>query len=185
MTPRVLAFLLFVPLAMPFVTFAQGGVGNPGTTPSAPVTTPSAPVTTPAAPTTPVAVADTAEQLMAIAAAVLVTLAALFVVLLVLELRAGGHVAIESSWGGFGGGMGGWRLSTPLVYLIIVVLFGAMGSMALSRLRAPTASAQTQQPTTAPQAQPQPVPSPVAAPTPTPAPGPAPAVTPARAASAS
>jgi hypothetical protein len=34
----------------------------------------------------------------------------------------GESVSVESHWGGIGGGIGGWRLSTPLIYLSALVL---------------------------------------------------------------
>jgi hypothetical protein len=53
---------------------------------------------------------------------------------------------IESHWGGFGGGLGGWRISPSLAYLIGAIAFGAlfttvMRDLALSdRTAAPPAS---------------------------------------------
>ena len=41
-------------------------------------------------------------------------------------LRDGESVHIESAWGGFGGGVGGWRFSTPLTHFVLAVLFGGM-----------------------------------------------------------
>src|SRR5713226_8852458 len=37
------------------------------------------------------------------------------------SLSRGETVSIESHWGGLGGGIGGWRLSTPLIYLLGIV----------------------------------------------------------------
>ncbi|HYW73422.1 MAG TPA: hypothetical protein VE961_20535 [Pyrinomonadaceae bacterium] len=34
----------------------------------------------------------------------------------------GESVSVESHWGGLGGGVGGWRLSTPLIYLSALIL---------------------------------------------------------------
>jgi len=48
-----------------------------------------------------------------------------FGALLVFELSRGGGVAIESSWGGFGGGLGGWKLSPGVVYLLGMLTFSA------------------------------------------------------------
>jgi hypothetical protein len=33
---------------------------------------------------------------------------------------------IESHWGGFGGGLGGWRMSPSLAYLLGAIAFGVM-----------------------------------------------------------
>jgi hypothetical protein len=48
----------------------------------------------------------------------------LFVWKLLSELRAGDRLSIESHWGGFGNGLGGWRLSSSLVYLVAAISFG-------------------------------------------------------------
>lgn len=69
-----------------------------------------------------------------VVAGVMLAVAIWFGFLLVSELRRGGPVAIESSWGGFGGGLGGWRLSPGFVYLLGVLVFGAMSSMTLLSL---------------------------------------------------
>lgn len=46
-------------------------------------------------------------------------------------LNQGEGVAIESHWGGLGGGIGGWRLSAPLIYLLgIVFLLGVSATLA-------------------------------------------------------
>lgn len=34
--------------------------------------------------------------------------------------------AVEAHWGGFGGGLGGWRLSPALMYLLAIVFFGGL-----------------------------------------------------------
>ena len=39
-------------------------------------------------------------------------------------LLAGHSFAMESNWGGLGAGMGGWRVSRPLVFLLLAVFFG-------------------------------------------------------------
>jgi hypothetical protein len=47
------------------------------------------------------------------------------------SLRDGDGVAIESHWGGLGGGIAGWRLSAPLIYLLgIVFLLGISATVA-------------------------------------------------------
>lgn len=48
----------------------------------------------------------------------------LFVWKLLSELRVGERLSIESHWGGFGNGLGGWRLSSSLVYLVAAISFG-------------------------------------------------------------
>ena len=72
-----------------------------------------------------------------IVAGLLLLVAIVFAFLLVVEVSRGGPVAIESFWGGFGGGIGGWRLSPGLVYLIVMIFFGAMSSMAVMRIITP------------------------------------------------
>lgn len=42
------------------------------------------------------------------------------------SMEGDGQVAVESHWGGFGGGGGGWRFSRPLSYLIALVFFAGM-----------------------------------------------------------
>ena len=69
-----------------------------------------------------------------IVAGLLTIVTLVFVTLLVAEVSRGGSVAIESSWGGFGGGLGGWRLSPGFVYLLVVIVFGSMASMAVARI---------------------------------------------------
>jgi hypothetical protein len=75
------------------------------------------------------------ELLSALSAPVVGTLllivAIVFAGLLVYEVSRGGAVSIESSWGGFGGGLGGCRVSPAFVYLVIVIVFGSMSSMAI------------------------------------------------------
>jgi len=39
------------------------------------------------------------------------------------------EVAVETRWGGFGGGGGGWRMSRPLSYLTALLFFGGMIAM--------------------------------------------------------
>jgi hypothetical protein len=47
------------------------------------------------------------------------------------SLRSGDGVAIESHWGGLGGGIAGWRVSAPLIYLLgIVFLLGVSATLA-------------------------------------------------------
>jgi hypothetical protein len=41
-------------------------------------------------------------------------------------LARGESVMVESHWGGIGGGSGGWRVSTPLIYLLGLLILGAI-----------------------------------------------------------
>jgi hypothetical protein len=54
-----------------------------------------------------------------------------FVVGLLLVLRKDSPTEIETHWGGYGGGLGGWRVSPALVLLIAALAFGGMLCMAL------------------------------------------------------
>ncbi|HKV12884.1 MAG TPA: hypothetical protein VJ725_32375 [Thermoanaerobaculia bacterium] len=40
-------------------------------------------------------------------------------------------IGIETSWGGFGGGLGGWKISPSLVYLLASLVFGSLLCMAV------------------------------------------------------
>lgn len=62
----------------------------------------------------------------AIAAAVFGGAALFFAERLVRSLDRGERASFESAWGGLGGGLGGWRLTTPLVYLVATALFGTL-----------------------------------------------------------
>jgi hypothetical protein len=42
------------------------------------------------------------------------------------EMRKGSETGIETHWGGFGGGLGGWSISRPLVYLLAALAFGCL-----------------------------------------------------------
>jgi len=54
------------------------------------------------------------------------------------SLRKGDSVAIESHWGGLGGGISGWHMSAPLIYLLgIVFLLGVSVTMAWRMFPAP------------------------------------------------
>jgi hypothetical protein len=44
-------------------------------------------------------------------------------ILLILNLQSGGRVAIETHWGGLGGSLGGIRISSSFIYLMLTVLF--------------------------------------------------------------
>jgi hypothetical protein len=86
-------------------------------------------------------------------------------------LFSGHQFLVEGSWGGLGGGLGGWRVSRPVVFLTLATFFaGATTVLVLSAVGAwapsappPLASAATDQPTGA-------EPGPAEEPTPSPTP---------------
>jgi hypothetical protein len=80
-----------------------------------------------------------------IMAALLVLATLAFSIALFAEVSRGGSVAIESSWGGFGGSLGGWRLSTGLVYLLAVLFFGAMSMGVIQLVVRPASGATTRE----------------------------------------
>jgi hypothetical protein len=41
-------------------------------------------------------------------------------------LKGGSTMGVESHWGGFGGSVGGWKLSSALSYLIATLVFGGL-----------------------------------------------------------
>jgi hypothetical protein len=49
-----------------------------------------------------------------------------FLILFVRMVERGVSPQVESNWGGIGGGMGGWRLSTSLTYLAAAAVFGVI-----------------------------------------------------------
>lgn len=64
-------------------------------------------------------------------------------------VKRGGVFAIESHWGGFGGGLGGWRFSAPLVYLFAGLALLLMLVMLSATLLRPLAASQAKQPRSA------------------------------------
>ena len=48
-----------------------------------------------------------------------------FLSLFLTEIRSDRNIGIESRWGGLGGGLGGWRISPSLIYLVCVLLFAS------------------------------------------------------------
>jgi hypothetical protein len=76
-------------------------------------------------------------------AAVLIVLAGLTLasfVLFVMYLSAGVLISIESHWGGLGGGLGGWRISSTLAMLLIMIgSFAALCTVAM-RIQSPAAA---------------------------------------------
>jgi hypothetical protein len=56
-----------------------------------------------------------------------------FAGLFVRETWRGHSAEVESHWGGFGGGLGGWRVSPSLTYLVCALAFGTMVSVLVAR----------------------------------------------------
>jgi hypothetical protein len=50
---------------------------------------------------------------------------------------------IESHWGGFGGGLGGWRISESLAYLVGAMVFGALFTTVARDLGSPQSASPT------------------------------------------
>jgi hypothetical protein len=42
------------------------------------------------------------------------------------SVRKDGPLSFESHWGGLGGGVGGWRMSESLTYLMATIVFGVL-----------------------------------------------------------
>lgn len=73
----------------------------------------------------------TAALLFGLLLAVLLGAALAFFFLAFTETARGGPPSVESSWGGLGGGLGGWRLSPALVYFLTALfLAGLFGYLA-------------------------------------------------------
>lgn len=73
-----------------------------------------------------------------------------FIILLLAFIRSltrGEGVAIESYWGGLGGGLAGWRLSAPLIYLLGIVFLLAISSVLAWRMFLPASPVQQGSPT--------------------------------------
>jgi hypothetical protein len=68
---------------------------------------------------------------------------ALFLIMLFYSMVINVPVQIETHWGGFGGGMGGWRLSPTLAYLVAALVFGGLFTTTLLVLRDPGPSPST------------------------------------------
>ena len=82
-------------------------------------------------------------------------------------LRHGDGVAIENHWGGLGGGIGGWRLSAPLIYLLgIIFMLGVSVTIAWRLFPPPkeAAGSSTPPPSPSPTVTEKPSPSPAASP---------------------
>ena len=61
---------------------------------------------------------------------ILASIAAFFTALLFINIRNGHPIEIRSHWGGLGGGIGGWRISLPLICLLAAIGFGALAAIA-------------------------------------------------------
>lgn len=73
-----------------------------------------------------------AENAAVFALIVLAAGALCFTYLFVRHVRYGHKVGIESHWGGLGGGLGGWRISSALCFLIGSLVFaGALSALAI------------------------------------------------------
>jgi hypothetical protein len=94
-------------------------VQNGGGAPSGPAST----ATATAAPSGRWATLRTVVGLLVLAVFGSVTVLAVVRFMVTMRYEA---VEIQSHWGGFGGGIGGWRLSNPLAYLIVAVAFGGL-----------------------------------------------------------
>jgi predicted lysophospholipase L1 biosynthesis ABC-type transport system permease subunit len=65
---------------------------------------------------------------------VVLTLFALsFTLFLFYTMSRGGHVQIESNWGGLGGGLSGWSISPALTFLLLSIGFLALLALAVSK----------------------------------------------------
>ncbi len=75
---------------------------------------------------------------------VLGVLMIIFLGLFVFTAWADPRPQFEGNWGGLGGGLGGWRISTSIVYLALAVAMGIMGTTIATSLinrRPPTIAA--------------------------------------------
>jgi len=68
----------------------------------------------------------------------------MLVIIFVRALNRGEGVTIESNWGGLGGGIGGFQLSAPLIYLLGIVFLLAVASALAWRIFPPPATEQTE-----------------------------------------
>jgi predicted lipid-binding transport protein (Tim44 family) len=125
---------------------AQGGSSPPMTsdavTPAAPTPGPASAAKKTQPATSAPAVAPLANPwvvnglLSLLGLATLIFLGAFF-----LSVRKDPRFAVETSWGGFGGGLGGWTLSPSLVYLIATLALAGMLCMAVSKAASPASPA--------------------------------------------
>jgi hypothetical protein len=71
-----------------------------------------------AAKTNPEKPGSSTPWLVYIVAAILAAITIVMIRGFFYSMKEGESLSVESNWGGFGGGGGGWRLSRPLTYLI-------------------------------------------------------------------
>jgi hypothetical protein len=60
------------------------------------------------------------------------------VALFLWAVRRGDLPQIESHWGGLGGGMGGWRMSASMAYLLMAAIFGSLFTVVTMKWTAET-----------------------------------------------
>lgn len=78
---------------------------------------------------------------------------------LIRSLSNGETVSVESHWGGLGGGVAGWRVSGPLVYLAVLILLAAVSSALAWRVFPPNANQVQSAPSGPAEASPSPTPA--------------------------
>jgi hypothetical protein len=66
------------------------------------------------------------------------------------RFRKGEDVELESNWGGLGGGLGGWRVSSVTCLSLLAVIFAASAVVATAKATAPPANQTSPQPAAAP-----------------------------------
>lgn len=94
--------------------------------PAAAETAPASVQTNTAANKQPTPAGLSSAEIAAIAGLFVLGVGALyFTFLFVQHVRYGHRVGIESHWGGLGGGLGGWRISSALCFLIGSLVFAA------------------------------------------------------------
>jgi hypothetical protein len=59
-----------------------------------------------------------------------------FLFLFIRMIERGVPPQVESQWGGIGGGMGGWRMSASLTYLVTALVFGVLFAFFIVQLKA-------------------------------------------------
>jgi hypothetical protein len=96
--------------------------------------------------------------------------AALFLVLFAKNMRLGGAPQIETHWGGIGGGLGGWRMSSSLSYLLVTGVLLLLFSIFFLQFDSRERAEKKEKPPAGATA----TPTPKASPTPTPKPSPTP-----------
>lgn len=75
--------------------------------------------------------------------AVFAAIAVQFAWSLASTMRRGGSVSVESNWGGFGGGLGGWRLSPALILFVASLFFAGIAVTLLLQLTRPSSAPTT------------------------------------------